>query len=86
MDSSIPFERECLRSAEIGIEISAEMDSQLVMPDSQRRFSVIAPIPWMWMNVLVSISVYATKELPSDYTLLLYTPSLYLIQLSLIKK
>ena len=60
MDSSIPSNRKCFRPAETVIGSSSEIESQSLIPDSQRRCSVIAPILWMWMNVFLSM----TKSIP----------------------
>jgi len=45
-----------LRLPDKGIEILSENVSQSLRPDSQSLCSVIAPIPWMWMNVFWSMA------------------------------
>jgi len=56
LDSSIPFCNKYFRPTDNGIEISSENASQWLRPDSQSFCSVIAPIPWMWMNVFWSMT------------------------------
>ena len=55
LDSPMPCSKKCFRPAEIGIEMSSKNDSQFLSPDSQRRCSVIAPMPWICINVFWSI-------------------------------
>jgi hypothetical protein len=56
-DSSMPCSKKWFRRAGIGIGKFPEKASQFLMPDSQRRFSAIAPMPWIWMNVLVKMPI-----------------------------
>ena len=52
----MPSFNKYFRPTDNGIEISFEKESQSLRPDSQSFCSVIAPMPWMWMNVFLSMA------------------------------
>jgi hypothetical protein len=52
----MPSFNKYFRLTDNGIEISSENASQSLRPDSQSLFSVIAPMPWICMNVFWSMT------------------------------
>ena len=36
----------------------ANKDAQSLSTETQSRFSVMAPIPWIWINVLVNMQAF----------------------------
>ena len=56
----MPWFNKYFRPTDNGIEMLSEKESQSLRSDSQSLCSVIAPMPWMWMNVFLSM----TKSIP----------------------
>ena len=54
-DSSMPFFKKNFRPAGTGVGRSPAKESQSLKPEFQSRCSVVAPMPWMCINVLVSM-------------------------------